>query len=109
MKKKNPSRHFFRILSFLFIIFMIMYILLEFGYYESKLSKQSTLTNKNIKKFEQDIKEGKTVDLNSYIIEEEVDYSNNITKAGTVISESVNSFMTNGLSSFIDVIKKLFW
>ncbi len=109
MKKKKPSRHFFRILTALFIIFMIMYILLEFGYYESKLSRQSTLTYENIQKFEQDVKEGKPIDLNSYLIDEEVDYSNSVSKAGTAISESVNKIMTEGLSSIADVLKKLFW
>jgi len=109
MKKKKPSRHFFRILTGLFVMFMIMYILLEFGYYESKLSKKATLTNANIQKFEKDIQEGKVVDLNSYIVEDNVDYSNNVTKVGTALSESVNGIMTEGISSVIDVLKKLFW
>ena len=109
MKKKKPSRHFFRILTILFAMFMVLYILLECGYYESKLSRKSTLTQENIKKFEQDVKEGKTIDLNSYTIEEDIDYSNSVSKAGTAISESLNTFMTKGLSSFADIIKKLFW
>lgn len=109
MKKKKPSRHFFRILTALFIMFMIVYILLEFGYYESKLSRQSTLTHENIQKFEQDVKDGKPIDLNSYLIEEEVDYSNSVSRAGTAISETVNTFMTEGLSSVAEMLKKLFW
>lgn len=109
MKKKPPSRHFFRILSVLFILFMIAYIMLECGYYESKLSRQSTITNENIKQFEKDVKEGKPVDLNNYLVEETVDYSNSVTKAGTKISETVNAFMTEGLASVVGVLKKLFW
>ena len=83
--------------------------MLECGYYESKLSQKSTLTNESIKKFEQDVKDWKPIDLNSYLIEEEIDYSNSVTKAGTAISETVNSVMTDGLSSVINVLKKLFW
>jgi len=109
MKKKQPSRHFFRILGILFLIFIILYISIECGYYETKLSKKSTLTKENIAKFEQDVKEGKVVDLNSYTIEENIDYSNNVTKVGTAISESVNTVMTEGLGTAIDIIKKLFW
>ena len=52
MKKKKPSRHFFRIMSILFIVFIIIYIMIECGYYESKLSQKSALTNENIQKFE---------------------------------------------------------
>lgn len=109
MKKKKTSRHFFRILSLLFAVFMIMYILLECGYYESKLGKQSALTKENIKQFEKDIKEGKAVDLNSYTIKENVDYSNTVTKVGNTITNSVNTFMTEGLSSIGNMLKKLFW
>lgn len=109
MKKKKPSRHFFRVLGILFLIFIILYISIECGYYETKLSKKSALTEENIAKFEKDIKEGQVVDINSYIIEENIDYSNNITKAGTAISESVNAIMTEGLGSAINFLKKLFW
>lgn len=108
MKKKKPSRHFFRIISILFVVFIIIYIMIECGYYESKLSKKSTLTNESIQKFEQDVKNGKPIDLNKYLIEEEKDYSNSITKVGTAVSEAMNSIMTEGLSSVIEVLKKLF-
>lgn len=109
MKKKKPSRHFFRILGVLFFIFIVLYISIECGYYETKLSKKSTLTNQNIAKFEEDVKNGKVVDIDSYTIEENVDYSNNVTKVGTAISESVNTVMTEGLGTAIDLLKKLFW
>ena len=108
MKKKNPSRHFFRILGILFLIFIVLYISIECGYYETKLSRKSTLTNQNIKKFEEDVKNGKTIDINSYTIEENVDYSNKVTKIGTAVSESVNTVMTEGLGTTINFLKKLF-
>lgn len=109
MKKKNPSRHFFRILGLLFCVFLILYILIEFGYYESELKKKSTLTQENIKRFEEDVKNGVVVDLESYIVEENTDYSNTITKTGTMVSETVNTFMTEGISKAASVLKKLFW
>lgn len=109
MKKKQPSRHFFRILGILFLIFIVLYISIECGYYEAKLSKKSALTKENITKFEEDVKNGKVIDINSYTIEENMDYSNSITKMGTAISESVNTVMTEGLGTALDLIKKLFW
>ena len=108
MKKKKVSRHFFRVLGLLFLIFMIIYISLESGYYETKLSKKSTITKENILKFEQDIKEGKEMDITSYLPEENVDYSNKITRIGTTISESVNEVITEGLSGASKFLKKLF-
>ena len=109
MKKKQPSRHFFRILGILFFVFIVLYISIECGYYETKLSKKSTLTKENIAKFEQDVKNGKVVDIDSYTIRENVDYSNNVTKVGTAISESVNAVMTEGLGTAVNFLKKLFW
>lgn len=109
MKKKNPSRHFFRVLGLLFCVFIILFILIECGYYESELSRKSTLTEEKIKEFEKDVKSGEIVDLDSYIVEERTDYSNSVTKAGNAISGTVNSFMTEGLAAAADVLKKLFW
>ena len=108
MKKKNPSRHFFRIMGILFGIFLILYILIEGGYYETELARKSTLTNEKIKEFESDVKNGEVVDLNDYIVEENVDYSNSVTKAGNALSETVNTFVTEGLSTAADILKKLF-
>lgn len=109
MKKKKPSRHFFRILGLLFCVFIILFILIECGYYESELSRKSTLTQEKIKEFENDVKKGEIVDLDSYIVEERPDYSNSVTKAGNAISGTINSFMTEGLSAAADILKKLFW
>lgn len=108
MKKKKSSRHFFRILGILFFIFIILYISIECGYYEAKLSKRATLTEQNIKKFENDVKSGNVIDINSYTIKENVDYSNKVTKIGSAVSESVNTVMTEGLGTAINVLKKLF-
>jgi len=108
MKKKKPSRHFFRVLGILFFVFIVLYISIECGYYETKLSKKSTLTKENIAKFEQDVKSGKAVDINNYTIDENIDYSNNVTKIGNAVSESLNTVMTEGLGTAVNLIKKLF-
>ena len=107
--KKKPSRHFFRILNVLFLLFITIYIAMNFGYYESRMSDKAKLTEDNIKRFENDVKEGRTIDINSYIVEEEKDYSNSVTKAGNAVSQTVSTFMTDGLNGIFDILKKLFW
>ena len=63
---------------FLFLLsFIVLLILEETGYYKTRTSKAKTLTEEQIKVFEQDIKAGKEIDINDYVINR-VDYSNNL-------------------------------
>lgn len=103
-KEKNP---FFRILSALFIVFISLYIALESGYYETKVSKKTAMTEESIKKFEEDIKAGNPIDVNSYVYEEHKDYSNNTTDAAIFIGSKVESFMSNGITEIFSIVKSL--
>lgn len=107
MKKKERSP-FFRILSALFIVFISLYIALESGYYEAKLSKKTAMTEESIQKFEEDIKNGNPIDVNSYVYEEHKDYSNNTTDAAIFIGSKVESFMSGGITEIFDIVKSLF-
>ena len=63
---------------FLFLLsFTVLLILEETGYYNTRSSKVKTLTEEQIKVFEEDIKAGKEIDINDYVINR-VDYSNNL-------------------------------
>lgn len=103
-KKKN---YFLRILSLLFLIFISLYIAMESGYYEAKLSKKTTMTEESIKKFESDIKNGKPIDINSYSYNEFTDYSNNTTNLAIFVGENVEKFMTSGINSVFEFLKSL--
>lgn len=104
-KEKNP---FFKILSALFIVFISLYIALESGYYEAKVSKKTAMTEESIRKFEEDIKEGKPIDVNSYVYKEQTDYSNNTTDAAIFIGSKVEQFMSTGITEIFEVVKSLF-
>lgn len=103
-KEKNP---FFRILGFLFLLFISLYIALESGYYEAKVTKKTAMTEESIKKFEQDIKDGKPIDIKSYQYVEHKDYSNNTTDAAIFIGNQVESFMASGITEIFDIVKSL--
>ena len=60
MKKVNP---FFKILFVFFLIFIALYIALESGYYDVKMGRKATITEEKLKEFEQDVKDGKNIDL----------------------------------------------
>ena len=62
MEEEQSSRNYFLIIMiFLFIVFLILYISGEAGYYEYKVHTKTTLTEEAVKKFEKDIAEGKNV------------------------------------------------
>ena len=106
MKKKN---WFLRLLFISFLIFLGLYIASISGYYEAQVSDKVALTNDAIKDFQQDVLEGKEVDINTYIKEENKDYSNKMTDLGDKFTESVHTFLTNGFGGIWDALKVLFF
>lgn len=80
---------------FLFLLsFIVLLVLEETGYYKTRTSKAKTLTEEQIKIFEQDIKAGKEIDINDYVINR-VDYtsdlSNNIYKISLKLERGLDS------------------
>ncbi len=108
METKKKPNWFFRILSILFMIYISLTIAMQTGYYEAKLNERTILTEENIKKFEEDVKNGKNVDINDYVVEKSRDFSNGTTKAGVAISHLVEKFFTEGITQFGEILKKLF-
>ena len=106
--KKKPSRHFFRLLIVLFIIFTALLIAMESGYYENQLGKKAELTKEKIAEFEQDIKDGKAIDINNYLDTDSTDYSNKMNKAGVNISSNTEKFMTKGIKQIFKLVGTLF-
>lgn len=92
------------ILILAFTLFVASYFIEETGYYDYKLQEKMVLTNEQIKKFEQDIKEGKEVDIESYLKENDKDYSNNITTNITKVSLTTNKYLKKGIESIFDIL-----
>ena len=107
MKKKPNFLAIFLKLSLL--AFGIIYIMMENGYYERKMSREVTLTEKNIRKFEQDVKNNKIVDISSYNIDDDKDYSTKVSRFGTKLTDDIGKIVLNGADGIVDVLKSLFW
>ena len=75
-----------KIISIIFILFIIYFLSLYMGrYYTSYYENQKILTDDAIKRFENDIKEGKSIDVSNYI-KEDKDYSNKASRIGLKVS-----------------------
>ena len=105
MKKSNP---FLKLLLVFFLIFMALYIALESGYYDVKMGRKATITEEKLEEFENDVKEGKIVDLKDYLTDDYVDYSSKVSRFGSKIGSSLDKFMDGGLDGFFNLLGSLF-
>jgi hypothetical protein len=76
-----------------FVIFIVLYLSQSTGYYEFDQYRKMKLTEDKIKEFEQDVKEGKNIDVTDYIESTVSDYHNKASKSGLKFSKFIeNSF-----------------
>ena len=108
MDTKKKIHPILRIILLLFFLYLIVFCLSISGYYENKMHTKTMYTNNQIKAFEEDIKNGKEIDLNRYLLEDEEDYSNIFTRVSDHIGEFINSFMSGGIDETVKVLKTLF-
>jgi len=105
MKKKNRLLKY--ILVLLFIVFITSYIVSKSGYYEYTLQSKKNLTEEEIKQFESDVKEGKSVDITDYLKDKEKDYSSPLSRSTVKVSKKVNDYLKKGIEKAFRILNKL--
>jgi len=83
----------------LLIFFLCLLYIYQNGYYEKYLRKKIDMTNYNIEKFEQDIKDGKDVTIDDYI-EEEKDYSSKLSNLSLKLSYRIENIVDKSIKYF---------
>ena len=94
-KKKIVKSAFF----IFFLAFLISYIIEKSGYYEYNLQNRTVLTNESMRKFENDVSEGKDVTLEDYAVPTSKDYSSFLTRRTNRISLGVNKILKKGIEN----------
>ena len=89
------------------IIFLCSYFIQISGYYEYNLQNRKNLTEEAIAQFEQDVKDGKEIDINDYLTNNSIDYSNKLTETTSNVSIKLNDYLKNILTNGLDVFEKL--
>ncbi len=90
----------------LFAVFLTMFISNKYGYYEYKKREQVTLTQEQIKQFEEDVKNGKNVDLENYLEKTNKNYQTKFSQLGLNISNSLANAVESGVNKFFGYINK---
>lgn len=107
MNNKRKNQIFKVIFIFLFIAYITIYTAQKSGYMDFQNYKKMSLTKEKIMEFEQDIKDGKRVDLTKYADNTTISYSNKISNAGYSISNGVSGLVNKGVVGLFDTIAKL--
>lgn len=83
--------------TFLLVIFLTLYFSQLTGYYEYQNYQKMVMTEEQIKQFEQDIKDGKEVDIKDYVVNINRDYGNSLSNLGMSISNIISNTVKNGI------------
>ena len=105
--KKQLTKISKKILVMLLISFTAIYISEKTGYFEFQQHSKKTMTELQIKKFEQDVKSGKNIDIDEYINYDKKDYSSPVSKIGDNIGKNVSNIVTSGLDMTFKFINKM--
>lgn len=98
MKNKKINKIFKMIFILCFISYLTFYIAGQTGYYEYNARKKMTFTKEQIEKFEQDVEEGKNIDIKEYLKNTDKNYQNNISKTTLSISENISKITKKGVN-----------
>ena len=74
---------------FLFLSFLVLYFAQAGGYYEDVNNKKASLTEEKIKQFEEDVKNGKKIEVENYVVNIKKNYDNKISSFGLYTSKAL--------------------
>ena len=90
-----------KLLKFIGIIIIILFLSLYFSKYSNSYYEEKTLlTEESIKQYEKDLKTGKNIVSNNYIPKEK-DYNNKASKLGIKTSKLIEDLVNNTLKYIV--------
>lgn len=108
MHKKKKGSIILKILSFLFTIYMALYIANMSGYYENKIRQDVFVTDEGIKEFENKVQNGEEIDISSFLNKDTPDYNSNFSRLGEAFTSSLETIVYKGSNILGSIIKSLF-
>lgn len=106
-KKKLCNKIFGRIFLGLFIAFFAIFISSKTGYYDFELHNKAVLTEEKIKEFEQDVKDGKDINIKDYVVSSTPNYQNSVSRLGNKLSTSLEDLVQSGIESAFNFLNKM--
>lgn len=97
--KKILTKVFKKIFLVLLISFTALYLSEAAGYSEYKQHNKKIMTEEKIKQFESDVKEGKNLNLNDYLVEDTKNHESKVSKFGDMMSKEIEKYVVGGLTN----------
>lgn len=107
MEKKKKTNWFKIVMIFFFVAYISLYILNLSGYYDGSIRRKIEFTEGQILEFEEDIKNGKNVEVTDYLEDQNKDYTNGASKLGYTISKNVDAFLNRGIKDIISILGRI--
>lgn len=105
--KKNKKNKLFRFIFFIFFMgFIVVYFSELTGYYEYQNHKKKTFTEGQIIKFENDVKNGKKINLNEYLTVNNQTYNNNLSNVTSKLSDGISKVVKKAVEKTFQYISK---
>lgn len=90
------KKDFLRIIAFtLLFLFLGLYVSSKNGYIDYQSRNQMILTEEQILKFEEDVKNQRPIDIKNYVIKEEELYDNQLSKFSLKLSNGIGNTVEN--------------
>jgi len=96
---------FHGVIWILFLSFLVIYFAQATGYYENINHKKSELTQESIEKFEKDIKSGKKIKVEDYIVKER-NYETTLSMVGLYTSNTFAKYFKIGMNKIFGEMDK---
>lgn len=97
--KKTMDKIFKKLFIMLLVGFSAIYISEASGYFEFQQYNKKVLTEQKIKQFEEDVSNGKNIDLKDYVQEDTKSYESKVSKIGEKMSDEMEKLVVNGLNT----------
>ena len=108
MKKYKINKKIVKLIFYLlFFSFIAVFFASESGYIEYYEKQRSTLTASEIKKFEEDIKSGKAVDLEKYLEKHNKKYKTKLSSLTSNFSDFISKCVEKGVVGAFKYISQL--
>ena len=100
------NRLFKYTLLVLFLIFLGLYFGADIGIIDYPAKHRTKMTEENIKRFEEDVKNNVNIDLNNYVDYKEKKYDNGVSKTMLKTSNFLGESVKNTIDFFFKAISK---
>lgn len=97
MQNNYSIKCFKIVMKALIAVYMIIFIANQSGYYSFTSKNKKELTELQIMKFEEDVKNGVNIDLDEYLANTNVSYENNLSRFGSNVSNFFGGLIEKGI------------